>query len=183
MSAQVRLVGAVLPREIPLWLKQCDIGVLPTRRDVFLDYSFSNKLSEYVIMDKAVIVARLAAIRNYFSEEALTYFEPGTPPTWRGKWCGWGLMRSSGSARRARSQGVRPDSLGRDAGALPRPGGRTERNRRRPHSNAMGPSTVRALPRAGGSPMVRRGLAPALPLPTACIAMSSLRLRAMRHSS
>lgn len=72
----VRLVGRVTPQEIPKWLQQCDIGVLATRRDVFLDYSFSNKLSEYIIMGKAVISSRLRTIRHYFSEEALAYFEP-----------------------------------------------------------------------------------------------------------
>src|SRR3989442_12265023 len=32
--------------EIPRWLKRCDIGVLATRQDTFLDLSFSGKLSE-----------------------------------------------------------------------------------------------------------------------------------------
>ena len=36
----------------------------------------SSKLSEYIVMGKAVIVARLKTIRHYFSEEALAYFEP-----------------------------------------------------------------------------------------------------------
>ena len=50
VAAKVRFIGRVLPTEISNWLKQSDIGVLATRRDVFLDYSFSNKLTEYVIM-------------------------------------------------------------------------------------------------------------------------------------
>ncbi len=78
-AQHVRFMGAVLPEEIPRWVDQCDVGVLPTRRDVFLDYSFSNKLSEYIVMHKAAIVARLAAIRHYFSDEALVYFEPNDP--------------------------------------------------------------------------------------------------------
>jgi glycosyltransferase involved in cell wall biosynthesis len=79
LEAKVKFKGNVLPDEIPLWLKRCDIGVLATRQDVFLDYSFSNKLSEYIVMDKAVIASRLKAIRHYFSEDALTYFEPNHP--------------------------------------------------------------------------------------------------------
>ena len=73
---RVRLIGRVKPDEIPAWLQQCDVGVLATRSDVFLDYSFSNKLSEYIIMDKAVICSRIRTIRHYFSEDSLAYFEP-----------------------------------------------------------------------------------------------------------
>src|SRR5207247_8336839 len=70
---------SVLPDEIPRWLKQCDTGVLATRQDAFLDLSFSGKLSEYIIMKRAVICARLKTIRHYFSEEALAFFEPNNP--------------------------------------------------------------------------------------------------------
>lgn len=76
LESRVKFLGSVLPQEIPAWLSRCDIGVLATRRDVFLDYSFSNKLSEYIIMGKAVISSRLNAIHHYFSEDALAFFEP-----------------------------------------------------------------------------------------------------------
>lgn len=79
VEGNVRLVGRVKPQEIPKWLQQCDIGVLATRSDVFLDFSFSNKLSEYIIMGKAVISSRIRTIRHYFSEDALAYFEPNNP--------------------------------------------------------------------------------------------------------
>jgi glycosyltransferase involved in cell wall biosynthesis len=79
VSGKVRLIGRVKPDEIPAWLQQCDLGVLATRSDVFLDYSFSNKLSEYIIMDKAVICSRIRTIRHYFGEESLAYFEPNNP--------------------------------------------------------------------------------------------------------
>jgi glycosyltransferase involved in cell wall biosynthesis len=77
LDACVKFIGTVLPQEVHRWLRQCDIGVLATRQDIFLDYSFSNKLSEYIIMDKAVIVSRLRAIHSYFSDDALKFFEPG----------------------------------------------------------------------------------------------------------
>ncbi len=76
LESKVRFVGLVLPQQIPSWLKMCDVGILPTRQDVFLDLSFSSKLSEYIIMGKPVIASRLKTIRYYFSEEALAYFEP-----------------------------------------------------------------------------------------------------------
>ncbi len=76
LDGRVRFVGSVRPEAVPEWLHRCDVGVLSTRRDVFLDFSFSNKLSEYIIMGKAVICSRLKAIRHYFSEEGLAFFEP-----------------------------------------------------------------------------------------------------------
>jgi glycosyltransferase involved in cell wall biosynthesis len=75
----VRFVGSVMPDEIPFWVKMSDVGVLATRQDVFLDFSFSNKLSEYIIMDKAVIVSRLRTIAHYFSDDAVLFFEPNDP--------------------------------------------------------------------------------------------------------
>ena len=79
LSSKIRLIGAVLPTEVSAWVDKCDIGVLPMRRDVFLEFAFSNKLSEYIIMGKPVVVSGLRAIRHYFSEDALAYFDPDNP--------------------------------------------------------------------------------------------------------
>ena len=76
VASKVRFVGQVESTEIPGWLNQCDVGILPIRRDVFLDFAFPNKLPEFIIMGKAVIVSRLKAIRHYFSDDALAYYEP-----------------------------------------------------------------------------------------------------------
>jgi glycosyltransferase involved in cell wall biosynthesis len=78
LESNVRLIGPVLPQEVPQWLKRCDVGILATRQDVFLDFSFSNKLSEYIIMDKPVICSRLKTIRHYFNEDSLAFFEPNS---------------------------------------------------------------------------------------------------------
>jgi glycosyltransferase involved in cell wall biosynthesis len=79
ISDKVRLIGQVKASEIPGWLSQCDAGILPIRRDVFLDFAFPNKLPEFIIAGKAVLVSRLKAIRHYFSDEALVFFEPNQP--------------------------------------------------------------------------------------------------------
>ena len=76
LEAKVRLVGQVPATEIPGWLNRADAGILPIRRDIFLDFAFPNKLPEFIIAGKAVIVSRLKAIRHYFSEEAVAYFAP-----------------------------------------------------------------------------------------------------------
>ena len=79
LTSKVRLIGAVPPTEVAPWVNKCDIGILPMRRDVFLDLSFPNKLSEYIVLGKSVVVPRLKTIRHYFSEEALAYFEANEP--------------------------------------------------------------------------------------------------------
>jgi glycosyltransferase involved in cell wall biosynthesis len=76
VASKVRLIGQVASSEIPAWLNQCDAGILPIRRDVFLDFAFPNKLPEFIIMGKPVIVSRLKAIRHYFNDGSLAYFEP-----------------------------------------------------------------------------------------------------------
>jgi glycosyltransferase involved in cell wall biosynthesis len=79
LSSKVGVHEQIPAAQIPTWVSQCDIGIIPIRRDVFLDLAAPNKLSEYIVMGKAVIVSRLKAIRHYFSEEALAYFEPDNP--------------------------------------------------------------------------------------------------------
>jgi glycosyltransferase involved in cell wall biosynthesis len=78
VGAKVKLIGQVPSSEIPGWLSQCDAGILPFRRDVFLDFAFPNKLPEFIVMDKPVLISRLKAIRYYFAEESLAYFEPNS---------------------------------------------------------------------------------------------------------
>lgn len=79
LASTVKMIGQVPSTEIPQWLTQCDMGILPLRRDVFLDFAFPNKLPEFIVMGKPVAISRLKAIRHYFREDALAYFEPNNP--------------------------------------------------------------------------------------------------------
>jgi len=79
LSSRIRMIGAVPPAEIPVWLRRCDIGVLPMRSDVFLDYAFPNKLSEFIVTNTPVLISRLPGVRHTFSEQALAYFTPNDP--------------------------------------------------------------------------------------------------------
>jgi glycosyltransferase involved in cell wall biosynthesis len=76
LDEKVKFIGVVPQQDIPKWLTQCDVGVLATRQDQFLDFSFSSKLPEYIVMGKPVIMSRLKTIRYYFSEQALAFFKP-----------------------------------------------------------------------------------------------------------
>jgi len=79
LTSKVKLVGQVSSADIPAWLNKCDVGVLPIRCDVFLDFAFPNKLPEFIIMGMPVLMSRLRTIGHYFSEGALSYFEPNNP--------------------------------------------------------------------------------------------------------
>jgi len=58
-------------------LSRMDVGILATRKDIFLDLSFSNKLAEYVQLKIPVIASDLAATKYYFSGEDILFFEAG----------------------------------------------------------------------------------------------------------
>jgi glycosyltransferase involved in cell wall biosynthesis len=79
LGAKLKLLGQVPPSEIPQWLGRADVGVLPIRRDVFLDFAFPNKLPEFIVAGKAVIVSKLRAISCYFTDQAVAYAEPNDP--------------------------------------------------------------------------------------------------------
>ena len=76
LEEKVRLVGQVPSSDIPGWLSASDVGLLPIRRDALLDFAFPNKLPEYIIHGKPVIISRLKAIEHYFSDDALAYARP-----------------------------------------------------------------------------------------------------------
>lgn len=77
ISHKVKFIGVVPQEQVVYWLAQCDVGVIPARRDQFLDLSFSTKLTEYMSMEKPVIMSRLKTIQKYFSEDAIAYFTSG----------------------------------------------------------------------------------------------------------
>jgi len=76
LESKVKLVGQVPGSQIPGWLARADVGVLPIRRDPLLDFAFPNKLPEYIVSGKAVIISRLGAIQHYFSDRAVAYASP-----------------------------------------------------------------------------------------------------------
>jgi glycosyltransferase involved in cell wall biosynthesis len=106
LQSKVRLFGLISPADIPAWLRKCDVGVLPIRRDAFLDFASPNKLAEYIIMGMPVVISRLKATRHYFSEDALAYFAPQNPADLAAQMvrlCGDPELRQS-LARRAKQE-------------------------------------------------------------------------------
>jgi len=75
VCGNVIFMGRVPREEIPRYIHQTDVGILPTIRDVFIDYSFSNKLAEYICTKTPVVATRLKSTLEYFPENAVSYFE------------------------------------------------------------------------------------------------------------
>ena len=77
VAKNVVFMGRVEIETIPRYIEEADIGVLPTIRDGFIDLSFSNKLAEYVTMKTPVVATKLRSTLEYFTEDAISYFESG----------------------------------------------------------------------------------------------------------
>jgi glycosyltransferase involved in cell wall biosynthesis len=61
---------------VPAALAGTDLGLAPTRRTPFTDYSLSTKVFEYAAMGKPVVASRLPMVVATFGDDVATY-EPG----------------------------------------------------------------------------------------------------------
>ena len=74
---RIRLHGRIPVEEVAARIAEADVGLAPTRRDRFTDFSLSTKIFEYAAMGKPVVASRLPTVERYFGPDALCYFEPG----------------------------------------------------------------------------------------------------------
>ena len=75
MGHIVFLKGRVSHTEIPDILSRSDIGILPMRKDVMTDLSFSNKIAEYVHCSIPVLSSNLTGIREYLPPDTIRYYQ------------------------------------------------------------------------------------------------------------
>ena len=81
IADRVRFHGRIPVEEVAARIAEADVGLAPTRRDAFTDFSLSTKIFEYAAMGKPVVASRLPTVERYFGAEALAYFVPGDPPS------------------------------------------------------------------------------------------------------
>ena len=75
LNGQVTFSTNLLPMgELPAFICQADLGIVPYRRDVFTDGILPTKLMEYTALHVPVIAARTPAIEAYFDENMVQYF-------------------------------------------------------------------------------------------------------------
>jgi len=77
LEEYVFLKGFLLFDYLPEKIAQADLCIVPNRRDYFMDTVLPTKLLEYVAMEKPVIVSRTKGVTDIFSEDEVTFFEPG----------------------------------------------------------------------------------------------------------
>ena len=69
--------GRISLEAVPEALAATDIGLAPTRRSPFTDFSLSTKIFEYAAMGKPVIASRLPLVEATFPPGSVATYEPG----------------------------------------------------------------------------------------------------------
>lgn len=63
--------------DLPDFIAQADLGVVPYRQDIFTDEILPTKLMEYTAIGLPVVTARNSAVMEYFDEDMVLFFSPG----------------------------------------------------------------------------------------------------------
>ena len=77
LAGDVRFHGRIAIEDIPAALAGADVGIAPTRRTDFTDYSLSTKIFEYGAMGKPVVATRLPLVERTFPAASVSLYEPG----------------------------------------------------------------------------------------------------------
>lgn len=73
---RVRFHGRIPIDAVPAAIAAADVGLAPTRRSEFTDFSLSTKAYEYAAMGRTVVASRLPMVERTFGDDVVTY-QPG----------------------------------------------------------------------------------------------------------
>ncbi|GAB4342182.1 MAG: hypothetical protein Kow0037_29380 [Calditrichia bacterium] len=73
----VQFTGFLSFEDLLVELHRADVGVIPMQRSPYSELVDTNKMYEYIAIQKPVIASRLPAVAANFPDDALLYFEPG----------------------------------------------------------------------------------------------------------
>jgi glycosyltransferase involved in cell wall biosynthesis len=76
LADRVIFHGRIPIEAVPAAIARADIGLAPTRRSAFTDFSLSTKAYEYAAMGRTVVASRLPMVERVFGDDVVTY-EPG----------------------------------------------------------------------------------------------------------
>ena len=79
LGEAVRFHGRIPIEDVPAALAAADIGLAPTRRTEFTDYSLSTKIFEYGAMAKPVVASRLPLVERTFATGSIATYGAGDP--------------------------------------------------------------------------------------------------------
>ncbi len=75
---RVTFHGRIPIEAVPAVIAAADVGLAPTRRSDFTDFSLSTKAFEYAAMGRSVVASRLPMVERTFGDDVVTY-TPGDP--------------------------------------------------------------------------------------------------------
>ena len=73
----VRYLGPKRLEDIVQEIKACDVGLIPNHRNAFTAINTPTRIFEYLALGKPVVAPRMPGVQDYFSPEALLFFEAG----------------------------------------------------------------------------------------------------------
>jgi glycosyltransferase involved in cell wall biosynthesis len=79
LQEAVRYLGPKTLEDLVSEIGNCDLGVIPNHRNAFTEINTPTRIFEYLALGKPVIAPSTLGIQDYFSKEALLFFEPGNP--------------------------------------------------------------------------------------------------------
>jgi glycosyltransferase involved in cell wall biosynthesis len=77
IADRVTFHGRIPIEDVPAAIAAADIGLAPTRRHEFTDFSLSTKIFEYGAMGKSAIASRLPLVERTFPAGSVWTYEPG----------------------------------------------------------------------------------------------------------
>ncbi len=78
VADRVTFHGRIPIEAVPAAVAGADVGLAPTRRSEFTDFSLSTKAYEYAAMGRTVVASRLPMVERIFGDDVVTY-SPGDP--------------------------------------------------------------------------------------------------------
>ena len=76
LADRVLFHGRIPIEAVPAAIAGADVGLAPTRRSAFTDFSLSTKAYEYAAMGRPVVASRLPMVERVFGDDVVAY-EPG----------------------------------------------------------------------------------------------------------
>ena len=77
VADRVAFHGRIPIEDVPAAIAAADLGLAPTRRDPFTDFSLSTKIFEYGAMGKPVVASRLPLVERTFPPGSVATYDPG----------------------------------------------------------------------------------------------------------
>ena len=77
LDKAVHYLGPKRLEDVVEEIRKCDVGIVPNHRSAFAEINTPTRIFEYLALGKPAIAPRARGIQDYFSEDALLFFELG----------------------------------------------------------------------------------------------------------